>query len=203
MKVSIEISFECPTWLKKAVRVAVPVGVFTFASVAFAGVPNTFTSGETLTAADLNANFTALDGRVTTLEAAPPILSLGSAAGEAGVTSTDTVYTHADLQVAAGTWLVFGNAVLEESFPDDCALGLYDVTAGATIPGSVGAPQAVQAGTAAQVGFTMSHVVTLAAPTTLRLVAWRNGASIVSFSDLTGTPAAAILPHKLEAVQLR
>jgi len=36
--------------------------------IAFGGVPNTFAAGQTLKAADMNANFSALDGRITALE---------------------------------------------------------------------------------------------------------------------------------------
>jgi hypothetical protein len=42
------------------------------AAIAYAGVPRTWSDGDRLTALDLNGNFAALDGRVTSVEQAPP-----------------------------------------------------------------------------------------------------------------------------------
>jgi hypothetical protein len=50
-------------------RIGILAAVVIVSAVAFAGVPHTFVSGETLQAADLNANFSALDTRITALEA--------------------------------------------------------------------------------------------------------------------------------------
>ena len=56
--------------LKLWLRIAVPAAVIAGAgAIAFASVPHSFTAGDTLRAADLNANFTALDTRLTALEA--------------------------------------------------------------------------------------------------------------------------------------
>jgi len=55
-------------------------------ALVFASVPHTFTNGETLTADNLNGNFSALDQRLTTLEALLPpgtIIAFGGPAGAA------------------------------------------------------------------------------------------------------------------------
>lgn len=125
------------------------------AAVALAAVPKTFVGGETLTAADLNANFTALDGRATALEAstadlegrlgsveaAPTSITVAGTAAEVGTASNSpTIYSHADLVLPAGTWLVQGYAALMIAVNDDgVGLGLFDVTANADVPSSFGA----------------------------------------------------------------
>src|SRR5215470_6445884 len=55
-------------------------------ALVYASVPHSFTAGETLTAANLNGNFTAMDQRLTALEALLPagtIISFGGPAGAA------------------------------------------------------------------------------------------------------------------------
>ena len=46
----------------------VGLAALAFASVALADVPETFMPGQTLRASELNANFTALDERITAVE---------------------------------------------------------------------------------------------------------------------------------------
>jgi len=66
MKIAIEV--ECPSWMKRVSKVAfVTMGIAT-AGMALGGPLVTFTAGQTLTAADLNANFTNLQGQVTALQ---------------------------------------------------------------------------------------------------------------------------------------
>jgi len=66
----VTIDLELSTLQKRGCLVAASLLLATVtASLAFA-VPQTFTPGETLTAADLNANFKGLDERATTLEGA-------------------------------------------------------------------------------------------------------------------------------------
>jgi hypothetical protein len=64
VKIDFEVS---PRWTR-ALRFGIPVAVFLAAGVAYAALPHTFTPGETLTSANLNASFQSLDGRVTQLE---------------------------------------------------------------------------------------------------------------------------------------
>src|SRR5579871_585384 len=63
---------------------ALAVGV-TAGAVVLASVPHSFTSGETLTAANLNGNFTALDQRIAALEAGLPSGMVVPFAGPSGV----------------------------------------------------------------------------------------------------------------------
>src|SRR5664279_2951971 len=62
------------------------VAVFGVGALVFASVPHTFTAGETLTADNLNGNFTAIDQRLTALEGLLPpgtIIAYGGPAGAA------------------------------------------------------------------------------------------------------------------------
>lgn len=68
MKVQfVVVQLEIPAWAKRrALPIALAIGA---GSLAYAAPPQTFMSGELLTAAALNANFTELHDRVATLEA--------------------------------------------------------------------------------------------------------------------------------------
>ncbi len=59
--------------------------VVTAGAVVLASVPHSFTAGETLTAANLNGNFTALDQRIAALEAGLPSGMVVPFAGPSGV----------------------------------------------------------------------------------------------------------------------
>jgi microcystin-dependent protein len=61
--------------------------VVTAGAVVLASVPHTFTAGETLTAANLNSNFAALDQRIAALEAGLPSGTVISYAGPSGATA--------------------------------------------------------------------------------------------------------------------
>jgi hypothetical protein len=204
MKIRVyTVDFETPRWLRKAIAHVVPLALVCAAGVAWAKVPKVFQANEVLTAADLNANFEHLDGRIGAIGES---VSAGGLVGQAGDLSQDTVYGSADLDLGAGTWLVTGFATLKVGFNDDLVgLGLYDQTNSADIAGSVGPVAAVTTG-AFNAGFSTSHVVTLTGPTKLRLKAFRNGASTVDFEDFTNqavAPFAALKPHKIKAVRLR
>jgi hypothetical protein len=75
----ITIAIDAPVWVKKAARVAMLALAIGIAGVAFA-VPKTFTSGQTLTAADLNADFSDLDSKLAK-----------SAGGVLGVTTSKVI----------------------------------------------------------------------------------------------------------------
>jgi len=63
------IDFESPRWLRKAIAYVVPIALVCGAGVAYANVKHTFQPNEVLKAADLNANFEDLDGRLDALKA--------------------------------------------------------------------------------------------------------------------------------------
>ncbi|MFO0755802.1 MAG: hypothetical protein U0359_04895 [Byssovorax sp.] len=209
MKINVyTFDFETPRWLRKTIAYAAPIALVCGIGIAYADVPHHFQSGEVLKAADLEADFKNVDDRLGALEAPPPpeVVTAGGIAGKDGVFATDTVYDGAELTLAAGTWLVTGYATLQIAVnADGVGLGLYDQTHGQDIAGSAGpiytlSPQTLNG------GFETSHVITLASTTTLRLKAFRNGASTVSFEDFTNpglAPLAALKPHKLKAVRLR
>jgi hypothetical protein len=63
--VDLEMS---PRAKRMAMRFGVPAFILGVATVAYAGVPVTFTAGNTLHAADLNSNFSYLDTQIGTLQ---------------------------------------------------------------------------------------------------------------------------------------
>jgi microcystin-dependent protein len=117
MKIKVTtIDFEIP---RRTKRLALLVGVPTAAllgaaALAYAGVPNTFSSGEPLSSSQMNANFSSLDARVTTLETAPgvpsgTIVAFGGGTAPTGWLPCDgsqldgTNATYAALYAAIGT----------------------------------------------------------------------------------------------------
>ena len=55
MKIKIEM--DLPRWLSRLILIGIPVAVVAIAAWVYAGVPNTFNAGDTLSAQKLNANF--------------------------------------------------------------------------------------------------------------------------------------------------
>jgi hypothetical protein len=96
MKIKIVvIDWEIPPRVKRwALRIAVPAVVVAASAIAYASVPISFIAHGPLTAADLNADFTNLDGRVTALETLVPnathAVSADSATNATHATSADT-----------------------------------------------------------------------------------------------------------------
>ncbi len=65
----LEIS---PRTKRRALLMGIPLGILLGAgAIVYAGVPNTFAAGDSLSAMKVNANFSALDTRITALEGAP------------------------------------------------------------------------------------------------------------------------------------
>lgn len=173
-------------------------------AIAVAAAPPPFVAGETLTATNLNASFDAITARVAALEAPPATVTAHGRAPQPGTLATDTIYTHADLALTPGSWLVVGNAILSTSYADLDGLGLYDATAHADVPDSIRDAHVVAAGTGQSSGFSTTQIVTVTVPTTLQLKAFRHGSSAISFADLTmNGPPIADNAHKLTAWRLR
>jgi len=61
MRITIDI--ECPAWMRKVARIAIPALIITTSGTVLA-VPNDFTAGQTLTAAQLNQNFTDVESQI-------------------------------------------------------------------------------------------------------------------------------------------
>jgi microcystin-dependent protein len=89
MKVQVVIDWEMTPRAKRwALRLGIPAAVLAGVSaIAYASVPVAFTANSPLRAADLNADFTSLDGRVTALEAA--LIAPGSIVAYAGVVASN------------------------------------------------------------------------------------------------------------------
>jgi hypothetical protein len=79
LKISV-VNWEILPRMKRcALRLGIPAAIVVgVGAIAYASVPVSFTPHSPLTAAELNANFTSLDGRVTTLETASPAVPSGA-----------------------------------------------------------------------------------------------------------------------------
>jgi hypothetical protein len=148
-----------------------------------AAVPHAFVANETLTAANLNSNFNALDTRTTTLETnaagAFNVLESASDVNQTGAASADVVYTSVSVTLTAGTWLVEAFASVSTNVIEGVELGLFDVTNGADIPNARGGVAQTVAG--GNVALHTDKVITVTVPTTIKMKGYRNGASILSF----------------------
>src|ERR1700722_946140 len=125
MKIKVTtIDFEIHSRTK---RLAMIVGIPTAAllgaaALAYAGVPNTFSPGEMLSSSQMNAYFSSLGARPTTLETAAPSVPSGTVAAFAGSTApagwvlcdgseyNGTSATYAALYTAIGVTFGDGNA---------------------------------------------------------------------------------------------
>jgi microcystin-dependent protein len=88
MKIQLDIDLKTPRWARIAAFVLIPGAmVIATTAVVHATVPNTFSAGATLSSAQLNANFSSLDGRVTTLESAGGGVPSGTIVAFGGVTA--------------------------------------------------------------------------------------------------------------------
>jgi microcystin-dependent protein len=58
MKIKIEM--ELPRWLSRTILIGIPIAIVAIGAWVYAGVPNTFTAGDKLTAQKLNDNFAAV-----------------------------------------------------------------------------------------------------------------------------------------------
>jgi hypothetical protein len=117
--VDLELS---PRAKRLALRIGIPLLVLGGATVAYASVPVNFMAGSTLHAADLNANFTALDARITTLEGAPKAPRFSQAVVEANGTTFEANYNVSTpltiTNTTAGVYLVQWNGA---DFPNGVA----------------------------------------------------------------------------------
>ncbi len=93
----IIIDFELSRRQKQLAAALMATLLLTVAGVAFAGVPKVFVKGDTLTAADLNTNFSALDSQLTTT--AGDVTALGMQLGQA---STERLKTGTQVSLPSG-----------------------------------------------------------------------------------------------------
>jgi hypothetical protein len=138
-------------------------------------------------------------------DAVPPdvtVVDTSSGAIQVGAPGQDVVYESAELLLSAGTWHVFGYASIQTTAADDeVTLGLFDVTSNADIPKSTGAISSVQMGISS--AFTTSRVITVATETAIRMKAFRNGVSGVTFGHNGPDDFKAQNPQKLYAIKLK
>jgi hypothetical protein len=64
----IVVKLVLPRWLRTRWTLAVVALLSAVSGIVYATVPNTFAAGDALSSSKINANFSSLDGRVTTLE---------------------------------------------------------------------------------------------------------------------------------------
>ena len=133
MKIKVTtIDFEIPRRTKRIAMIAgLPAATLLgAAALAYAGVPNTFSSGEPLSSSQMNANFSSLDARITTLETAPQAVPVGTIIAFGGTTApagwvycdgtsySGTNATYAALFAAIGTAYGGQTATMAFNVPD-------------------------------------------------------------------------------------
>lgn len=170
---------------------AVPCIIGGLAAVASADVPHSWRSGELLTAADLNANFEALDERLTDLQSPRVVEDSSDDVESSPAAYSDLVYQGMSLELTPGTWQIDAQATMSSSInADQVQMALWDDTNEEEIPdarsplaysisvGATGAGASCPQG-CASVNVTTSKVVVITEPTTIRILAVRNGNSRV------------------------
>lgn len=172
---------------------SIPVAVVGIAAAAQADVPKVWTAGEVLSAEALNLDFSALDERLTALEsAAPTVIEATSETTESSTAVyTDVVYQALSIDLTPGTWRVDALATLTTTVsPDAVQIGLWNDTTGEEIAASrspMASTVSFEAGGAGSycpngcsaVSVSTSKVITVTAPTKVRIKAFRNGNSRV------------------------
>jgi hypothetical protein len=184
-------------------------------AIAFAAPPHTWNDGDTLTAADLNGNLSALDTRIAALEAkAPAYLVSESTAMEHSEVGNDLVLQGASLELTPGTWLVEGFASVSTNFnPDQVQIGLWDDGKSIELPKSrsAAATTLVYAGGVTcdevtqfctSVALTTKVVVKVDTNTTIRIKGYRNGGSELWFGTVDKNVVLP-QPQRLTALQFQ
>jgi len=109
----VVVDLEIPSHVKhRLLQIGIPALVLGTGALAYASVPKTWMDGQPLTAADLNGNFSALDQRLSAVEAsAPPpgtIVAFGGSTCPSGTVPADgsslvTTGTYSRLYAAIGS----------------------------------------------------------------------------------------------------
>ena len=99
----IRIDFEISPRAKRALKVAAAGAVVLGGSVAIAGVPNTFKSGDALSAQTMNDNFGSLDQRIAKLETLAVKLTSDGGYSTAATYCGETATTPGDLSTLTNT----------------------------------------------------------------------------------------------------
>jgi hypothetical protein len=115
MKLTIEL--ECPEWMQKVGKIVFPLLAVAVSGAALAVPPKTFAAGETLTAGDLNENFSNLDSRVAAMET-------NMSAFSAHQTSPQ------DVTSGAGTTIVFNEKDFDLGSEYSAATGVFTSASG-------------------------------------------------------------------------
>lgn len=162
-------------------------------------------SASTAVSAAVSNAATSISGSLKVLEAASDVTQSSPAI------SQDLVYDAIQVNLTPGTWLIEGEAsIITTDVPDGVALGLYNATIGADIPNSRGGigTTGVDSGAGASriqvralAPLHTSKVLAVAASTTVRLKAFRNGASTLQFG-LPSLTAGMTQRNRITAVQL-
>jgi microcystin-dependent protein len=125
MKILIDVDLKIPRWVRVGSLLIVTAGLVVTTTMVSADVPNTFKTGDLLTAQTLNDNFSSQDARLTALETSPglpsgTVVAFGGTAVPVGWlpcdgTSLDgTNAQYAALYAAIGT--AFGGNTTSKAF---------------------------------------------------------------------------------------
>jgi hypothetical protein len=111
---------------------------------------------------------------------------------------TDLVYTQINLALDKGTWLVYAQATLSsQANADSKQIGLWNATDNVDVPSSKG-PALDTPAINVNTGHSTWALVTLTKDSTLRIKAFRNGASQVTI----GYPGALVDEQRMMAFRL-
>lgn len=156
--------------------------------------PETFTAGQTLTAASMNA----ISGNLTELRNTPSSLNAQSNDTETGGGSADFTYSAAEVTLTPGTWIVQGGAsVIMASGTDTVSVSLWNQTTGAEVSNSIGA-KALSSTTSDVSMFSRLTLITVTSSTAIRVRIRRNGTSTVRASSAAGAPAAFLNAYRVQ-----
>lgn len=128
------------------------------------------------------------------------VVSDRSSLDQSGAVGADVVHTDVEVVLTAGTWLVQGGATLINGTSADWACsGLYNQTAATDVADSRGSG-GVTSTTIGIPADTRPVVLTVAAPTAIRVKAYRNGGTSIRFngSGVAGAPAAWLTATRLK-----
>jgi hypothetical protein len=196
------VDLDLSTRQRRFITAAVAAVACSAAAVAYAGPSfHVWKEGETLTAGDLNANFGSLadlnvklDARVAGLETMTYLTSTNDKL-ESGAMYADLVYQSVSLDLEPGTWRVDAFASLFTYVnPDAVQIALWDDTNSVEITGSRSPPVETNArggpgcngvySECSLASVSTASVITVAAPTKIKIKVFRNGASQVGIGQV-------------------
>jgi phage-related tail fiber protein len=185
MKIRIEMDF--PRWLNRLILIGIPVAVVAVAAWVYAQVPNTFTSGQVLTAKELDDNFGTLQTEINALSATITTLQ-GTSTGNA--VPPGSVVAFVGSNAPSGWLLCDGSAVSRTTYASLFAAiaithGGGDGVATFNLPDYRGRFLRGVDGTAGRDPDSANRTAPQAGVTTVRVALGTQGTSWAAFREVT------------------